>query len=150
MKLDTNVKLKDAAYNTLGQSLCKEFARPICVWVNLACIIGLGLLGQLAALILKASGVTVIGIDVSEAAVKQAIDNKVVDLGLTRNAAGVEEQIQNATNGYGADAVIIAAATDSLDPINFAGAIARKKGRVVVLGAVPTGFERDPSGIVKS
>ena len=37
-----------------------------------------------------------------------------VDLGLTRNAAGVEEQIQNATNGYGADVVIIAAATDSL------------------------------------
>ena len=31
-----------------------------------------------------------------------------------------------------------------LDPINFAGAIARKKGKVVVLGAVPTGFERDP------
>ena len=107
-------------------------------------IIGLGLLGQLAALILKASGVTVIGIDVSEAAVKQAVENKVVDLGLTRNAAGVEEQIQNATNGYGADAVIIAAATSSLDPINFAGAIARKKGKVIVLGAVPTGFERDP------
>ena len=54
-----------------------------------------------------------------------------VDLGITRNAAGVEEQIQNATNGYGADVVIIAAATDSLDPINFAGAIARKKGRVL-------------------
>ena len=107
-------------------------------------IIGLGLLGQLAALILKASGVTVIGIDVSEAAVKQAVENKVVDLGLTRNAAGVEEQILAATNGYGADAVIIAAATSSLDPINFAGAIARKKGKVVVLGAVPTGFERDP------
>ena len=32
-------------------------------------IIGLGLLGQLAALILKASGVNVIGIDVSEGAV---------------------------------------------------------------------------------
>jgi predicted dehydrogenase len=68
----------------------------------------------------------------------------VVDLGMTRNAAGVEEQIQTATNGYGADAVIIAAATSSLDPINFAGAIARKKGTVVVLGAVPTGFARDP------
>ena len=130
VKLDTNSNLKDAAYNTLGQSLCKEFARPICVWGNLVYYWS-WILGQLAALILKASGVTVIGIDVSEAAVKQAVDNKVVDLGLTRNAAGVEEQIQNATNGYGADAVIIAAATDSLDPINFAGAIARKKGRVV-------------------
>ena len=144
VKLDKNTNLKDAAYNTLG-AISMQGVRQADMRLGESCvIIGLGLLGQLAALILKASGVTVIGIDVSEAAVKQAVDNKVVDLGLTRNAAGVEEQIQSATNGYGADAVIIAAATSSLDPINFAGAIARKKGTVVVLGAVPTGFERDP------
>ena len=144
VKLDTNTNLKDAAYNTLG-AISMQGVRQADLRLGESCvIIGLGLLGQLAALILKASGVTVIGIDVSEAAVKQAVENKVVDLGLTRNAAGVEEQILAATNGYGADAVIIAAATSSLDPINFAGAIARKKGKVVVLGAVPTGFERDP------
>ena len=144
VKLDKATNLKDAAYNTLG-AISMQGVRQADMRLGESCvIIGLGLLGQLAALILKASGVTVIGIDVSEFAVKQAIDNKVVDLGLTRNAAGLEEQIQNMTNGYGADAVIIAAATDSLDPINFAGAIARKKGTVVVLGAVPTGFERDP------
>ncbi|WCO01126.1 bi-domain-containing oxidoreductase [Psychroserpens ponticola] len=144
VKLNSNTNLKDAAYNTLG-AISMQGVRQADLRLGESCvIIGLGLLGQLAALILKASGVTVIGIDVSEAAVKQAIDNNVVDLGLTRNAAGVEEQIQNITNGYGADAVIIAAATSSLDPINFAGAIARKKGKVVVLGAVPTGFERDP------
>lgn len=144
VKLDANTNLKDAAYNTLG-AISMQGVRQADLRLGESCvIIGLGLLGQLAALILKASGVTVIGIDVSEAAVKQAVDNNVVDLGLTRNAAGVEEQIQSATNGYGADAVIIAAATSSLDPINFAGSIARKKGKVVVLGAVPTGFDRDP------
>ena len=144
VKLDKNASLRDAAYNTVG-AIAMQGVRQADMRLGESCvIIGLGLLGQLAALILKASGVTVIGIDVSEAAVKQAVDNNVVDLGLTRNAAGVEEQIQAATNGYGADAVIIAAATASLDPINFAGAIARKKGKVVVLGAVPTGFDRDP------
>lgn len=144
VKLNPNTNLKDAAYNTLG-AISMQGVRQADLRLGESCvIIGLGLLGQLAALILKASGVTVIGVDVSEAAVKQAIDNNVVDLGLTRNAAGVEEQIQNITNGYGADAVIIAAATSSLDPINFAGAIARKKAKVVVLGAVPTGFDRDP------
>ncbi len=50
---------------------------------------------------------------------------------------GIEDQIINFTVGLGVDAVIIAAATDSTDPINFAGAITRKKGRVVILGAVP-------------
>ena len=144
VKLDPNTNLKNAAYNTLG-AISMQGVRQADLRLGESCvIIGLGLLGQLAALILKASGVTVIGIDVSEAAVKQAVENKVVDLGLTRNAAGVEEQIQNATNGYGADAVIIAAATSSLDPINFAGTVARKKGKVVVLGAVPAGFDRDP------
>ena len=44
-------------------------------------------------LILKASGVKVIGVDVSEDAVKQAIENKVIDLGLIRNIT-IEEQIQ--------------------------------------------------------
>ncbi|WP_299338524.1 bi-domain-containing oxidoreductase [uncultured Psychroserpens sp.] len=144
VKLDGDANLKDAAYNTLG-AISMQGVRQADLRLGESCvIIGLGLLGQLAALILKASGVTVIGVDVSEAAVKQAVDNSVVDLGLTRNAAGIEEQIQNATQGYGADAVIIAAATSSLDPINFAGAVARKKGKVIVLGAVPTGFERDP------
>ncbi|WP_298754915.1 bi-domain-containing oxidoreductase [uncultured Psychroserpens sp.] len=144
VKLDTSTNLKDAAYNTLG-AISMQGVRQADLRLGESCVvIGLGLLGQLAALILKASGVKVIGVDVSEAAVKQSIDNSVVDLGLTRNAAGIEEQIQSATNGYGADAVIIAAATSSLDPINFAGSIARKKGKVVVLGAVPTGFDRDP------
>jgi predicted dehydrogenase/threonine dehydrogenase-like Zn-dependent dehydrogenase len=144
VKLDTNVNLKHAAYNTLG-AISMQGVRQADLRLGESCvIIGLGLLGQLAALILKASGVTVIGIDVSEDAVKQAVEHKAVDLGLTRNAVGVEAQIQNATYGYGADAVIIAAATSSLDPINFAGAIARKKGKVIVLGAVPTGFDRDP------
>lgn len=144
VKLENDANLKDAAYNTLG-AISMQGVRQADLRLGESCVvIGLGLLGQLAALILKASGVTVIGIDVSEAAVNQAVENKVVDLGLTRNAAGVEEQILNATNGHGADAVIIAAATSSLDPINFAGAIARKKGKVVVLGAVPTGFDRDP------
>lgn len=144
VKLENDANLKDAAYNTLG-AISMQGVRQADLRLGESCVvIGLGLLGQLAALILKASGVTVIGIDVSEAAVNQAVKNKVVDLGLTRNAAGVEEQILNATKGHGADAVIIAAATSSLDPINFAGAMARKKGKVVVLGAVPTGFDRDP------
>ena len=144
VKLEKEAKLKDAAYNTLG-AISMQGVRQADMRLGESCVvIGLGLLGQLAALILKASGVIVIGIDVSGSAVNKAIDNSVVDLGLTRDTPGLEEQIQNATNGYGADAVIIAAATNSLDPINFAGAIARKKGKVVVLGAVPTGFDRDP------
>jgi polar amino acid transport system substrate-binding protein len=44
----------------------------------------------------------------------------------------------------GVDSVIITAGTSSLDPVNFAGRICRKRGSVIIVGAVPTGFERDP------
>jgi len=53
-------------------------------------------------------------------------------------------RVTSLTARLGSCAVIIAAATDSLDPVNLAGAIARKKGTVVVVGAVSTGFDREP------
>jgi predicted dehydrogenase/threonine dehydrogenase-like Zn-dependent dehydrogenase len=144
VKLDINTNMKNAAYNTLG-AISLQGVRQADLRLGETCaVIGLGLLGQLAALQLKASGLKVIGIDISESMVQLAANNKAVDLALARNTSGIEDKISNFTNGLGVDAVIIAAATSSLDPINFAGAIARKKGKVVILGAVPTGFERDP------
>ena len=144
VKLPANADLKKASYNTLG-AISLQGVRQADLHLGETCaVIGLGLLGQLACLQLKASGVRVIGIDISESMVELATENNAIDLGLTRNSAGIEDKINNFTNGLGVDAVIIAAATSSLDPVNFAGAIARKKGKVVVLGAVPTGFDRDP------
>lgn len=144
VKLDEESNLKDSAYNTMG-AIAMQGVRQADMRLGETCvIIGLGLLGQLTALILKASGVNVIGIDVSEGAVNLVKNNKVCDAAFTRNTSGLEEKINTITGGIGADTVIIAAATSSTDPINFAGNIARKKGVIVVLGAVPTGFDRDP------
>jgi polar amino acid transport system substrate-binding protein len=144
VKLSENANLKNAAYNTLG-AISLQGVRQADLRLGETCaVIGLGLLGQIACLLLRSSGVNVIGIDISESSVNTAISNNAVDLGLKRDIAGIEDRISSYTKGIGVDAVIIAAATSSLDPINFAGAIARKKGKVVVLGAVPTGFDRDP------
>jgi predicted dehydrogenase/threonine dehydrogenase-like Zn-dependent dehydrogenase len=144
VKLTENSNLKNAAYNTLG-AISLQGVRQADMRLGETCaVIGLGLLGQIACLLLRSSGVNVIGIDISDSSVNTAITNNAVDLGLKRDIAGIEDRILSYTKGIGVDAVIIAAATSSLDPINFAGAIARKKGKVVVLGAVPTGFDRDP------
>tara|TARA_B100000925_G_scaffold171416_1_gene129120 strand:+ start:22678 stop:24822 length:2145 start_codon:yes stop_codon:yes gene_type:complete len=144
VKLREDTNLKNAAYNTLG-AIAMQGVRQADMRLGETCvIIGLGLLGQLTALILKASGVNVIGVDVSEEAVNLATSNKVCDFAFTRNTGGLEQKIDSLSESIGADTVIIAAATSSTDPINFAGSIARKKGTVVVLGAVPTGFDRDP------
>ncbi len=140
---DTDRLLKNSAYNTLG-AIAMQGVRQADLRLGETCVvIGLGLLGQISALLLKASGVNVVGVDIDETMVDIA-KNNCLDLALNRNENGIEDKILQFTNGIGCDAVIIAAASSSLDPINFAGAISRKRGSIIILGAVPTGFDREP------
>ena len=142
VKLSPDADLSKACYNTLG-AIAMQGVRQADLRLGESCaVIGLGLIGQLACLELKASGVNVVGIDVSQAAVDNA--KNCTDIAIVRNDPAIKDRILDFTDGQGVDAVIIAAATNSLDPVNFAGAISRKKGRIVVLGAVPTGFDREP------
>lgn len=144
VKLAETANLRDAAYNTLG-AIAMQSVRQANMQIGETCVvIGLGLIGHLVALILKASGVKVIGIDISENAVKVSNDNSVCNIAFSRSMPNIEENIMNFTKGIGSDAVIIAAQTSSLDPINFSGKVVREKGKVVILGDVPTGFDRDP------
>jgi predicted dehydrogenase/threonine dehydrogenase-like Zn-dependent dehydrogenase len=143
VRLERDADLRQAAYNTLG-AIAMQGLRQANLHLGETCaVIGLGLIGQITALLLRASGVRVVGVDVNSWMVKTAAEH-CADLALHRDEGGIEERIMEFTGGIGCDAVIIAAATDSIDPINFAGAIARKKGAIVVVGAVPTGFDRDP------
>lgn len=142
VKLSPDADLSKACYNTLG-AIAMQGVRQADLRLGESCaVIGLGLIGQLACLELKASGVNVVGIDVSQAAVDNA--KNCTDIAIVRNDPAIKDRILDFTDGQGVDAVIIAAATNSLDPVNFAGAISRKKGRIVILGAVPTGFDREP------
>ena len=143
VKIPHDTDFKQAAYNTLG-AIAMQGVRQADLRIGETCtIIGLGLLGQLTALLLKVSGVRVVGIDIDSAMVKIAGEH-CLDLALHRNDTGIEDKILQFSGGLGCDCVIIAAASSSLDPINFAGAISRKRGTIVVLGAVPTGFDREP------
>lgn len=143
VKLPRETDLKQAAYNTLG-SIAMQGIRQADVRLGEVCaVIGLGLLGQLTCVMLRAAGVKTVGIDVDPAMVRMAQAN-CADLAYERGMPGIDQKIVEYANGMGCDAVIITAATASLDPINFAGAIARKKGTIVVVGSVPTGFDREP------
>ncbi|MBN2468879.1 MAG: bi-domain-containing oxidoreductase [Deltaproteobacteria bacterium] len=143
VKLPDNADLRRAAYNTLG-AIALQGIRQADLRINeTGAVIGLGLIGQLTCLLLRASGVRVVGIDIDPSAVSTA-RRHCVDEAFLRTDSGIVDQIVAFTHGLGVDATIIAAATTSLDPVNFAGEIARKKGRVVVVGNVPTGFAREP------
>ncbi len=143
IKLQKDTNLRHAAYNTLG-AIALQGVRQADLRLGETCaVIGLGLIGQLTALLLRVSGVKVIGIDIDPFMVSVGKEN-CLDLALNRNDIGIENHILEYTNGNGCDAVIITAASTSLDPINLSGAISRKKGRIVIVGSVPTGFDREP------
>ncbi|MBA2613503.1 MAG: Gfo/Idh/MocA family oxidoreductase [Bacteroidetes bacterium] len=141
VKIPDNVDLKHAAFTTIAAIAIQGIRQAELKMGENCLIIGMGLLGQLTAKILKASSVKTICVDVSDKQVLQSIDAGIENV-YNRNTAGIEDLIQQFSNGNGIDAVIITAGSSSLDPIEFAGSSARKKGKVVIVGAVPTGFDR--------
>ena len=141
VKVPKSIDLKQAAFSTIA-SIAIQGIRQAELRMGENClIIGMGIIGQISYKIMEASGMNPIGIDVSEAQVKQSKDAGMTNV-FNRNQEGIEEIIMNYTMGNGADAIIITAGTSSLDPVEFAGAMARKKAKVVIVGAVPTGFSR--------
>ena len=97
-------------------------------------VMGLGLIGQLAVRLLRARGVTVVGIDPDEA---KRVDAKqagamVPELGtpLTTLLLG------------GAAGVLITASTSSDEPVNQAARLCRRRGRVVLVGVTGLALNR--------
>lgn len=135
--------LELAAYNTVGAIAMQGVRQASLVLGETCVVIGLGLIGQITCQLLKASGVTVVGLDIDATAVDTA-NQHCADIALTSNSPQLEAEVARMTSGLGADAVIITAATNSLEPINTAGKLLRKRGEVIVVGAVPTGFDREP------
>jgi polar amino acid transport system substrate-binding protein len=141
VKLKEETPLDQAAFSTIG-AIALQGIRQADLRLGENCVvIGLGLVGQLTILLLKAAGIKTIGIDVDPQQVN-AIKALGADLAFLRDTAGLEGHIGNFTDGHGTDAVIITAGTNSLDPVELAGQLCRRKGKVVIVGAVPTGFTR--------
>ena len=103
-------------------------------------VIGLGLVGQLCAELLRVAGCAVVGIDVSEPLVEHAVSAGSVHYGFAR--ATLTRPLPAAATDC--DAVIIAASTASSDPVELAACLCRDRGRVVVIGAVGMTVPRAP------
>ena len=100
VKLKSDADLKPAAYNTLG-AIALQGVRQAELRLGESCaIIGLGLLGQITGLLLKAAGVRVVGVDIDPAMVTLAAKHS-VDLALTRDTLGIKERVVGFTDGLG-------------------------------------------------
>ncbi len=142
VKVPAGVGLDEAAYTTLGAIAMQGVRQANPTLGENVVVIGLGLVGLLAVQILKANGCRVFGIDMNPENVRLA--KKVgADDACERNA-DVITLVHSFTEGYGADAVVIAAATRSSDPVSLAGEIARDRSRIVMIGATGMNFPRGP------
>ncbi|MCD6225319.1 MAG: bi-domain-containing oxidoreductase [Deltaproteobacteria bacterium] len=104
-------------------------------------VIGLGLIGLIAAQILKANGCRVIGFDYDQTKVDIAGKLGIIAV----NPAGGTDQVrfvEEQTNGIGADAVLITASAKGNDIISQSARMSRKRGRIVLIGVVGLDISR--------
>ena len=143
VKIPDNVTYKEAAYTTLG-AIAMQGVRQADpkIGENIA-VIGLGVLGQLSAQILKANGCNVLGIDLDPGLTKIAIDCG-IDQAYSRQDKDLLVSSLNFTNNFGFDSIIITAAAKNNDPIILATELARKRAKIVVVGDVKMDIPREP------
>lgn len=134
-KIPKGIALEDAAFTTLGAIALQGIRRAELTGGEKVAVVGLGLLGQIAARILKAYGYPVIGFDVSAEQIKFACDNG-LDEGVVLDEADFSAKLSKFTDGKGADAVLIYASSKTDGPMKLAVDLARDRGRVVQVGNV--------------
>jgi predicted dehydrogenase/threonine dehydrogenase-like Zn-dependent dehydrogenase len=127
---------EDAAYATVGAIALHGFRRSEAALGETACVIGLGLVGQLLVQILTAAGIHVVGFDPVEGRCRlaersgalacEAPDPTSLPLLLT--------QLARVGAPHGADHVFLTAGGDTNQPVELAAAIARDRARLTDIG----------------
>jgi predicted dehydrogenase len=132
------VDFESAAFTTLGAIALHGFRLAEPQLNERVAVIGLGLLGLLAAQIAAAAGCRVFGVDTNPQRVQLAHQFGIS--ACSRQTALEQAQAFAANRGF--DIVLICADTASNDPVELAGALARDRGRVVATGAVGLNIPR--------
>ena len=125
-----------AAFSTVGAIAMHGVRRAEVQLGETACVIGLGLVGQLVVRLLIASGIRVIGLDVIEDRCRLAEKAGAV-LCAAPTDQGMEaigQVLAQISGGRGADHVFLAAGGPSNGPVETAVKLARDRARVVDIG----------------
>lgn len=130
-----------AATVTLGAIAMQGVRRAQPTLGETVVVVGLGILGQITAQLLSANGCRVIGTDVDPRRIAVAVENG-MDIGINPKDGDLVERIIKLTDGIGADAVVITAASPSSDILAQSFQACRKKARVVIVGDVGLNMAR--------
>ena len=131
VRVPDRVGLDDAATVTLGAIALQGVRRADPKLGDVVGVIGLGILGQLTVQLLRANGCRVLATDPNAERVAQAVAHGAEDA-----TGDFAERVRALSDGFGADAVIVTAATSSSAPMHDAAHACRHKGRIVIVGDV--------------
>ena len=140
VKIPDGVDDIDASFVTVGAIALQGVRQTDPKLGEKIAVMGLGLLGQLTIQLLKANGCNVIGSDIDTDKLELA---KKLGADEVCHASEIIKRANEFSNGYGVDAVIIAASTPSNQPVIDAAEISRMRGRVVFLGLVGMDIPRN-------
>lgn len=139
-KIPDGVGYDEAAFTVIGAIALQGIRLVNPTFGETVVVTGLGLIGLMAAQLLKANGCHVIGLDFDQKKVDLAAGFGVTAVNVA-NADAVETVLQ-ATGGVGADAVLITASTKSNDVISQAARMSRQRGRIVLVGVIGLDIQR--------
>ncbi len=142
VKIPRDLSYDSACFITVGAIAMQGVRLAELTLGDRVVVLGLGLVGQIAAQLARCAGATVLATDIDSNKVELARK-----LGCDRAVASVAElqsAVDSVTAGQGADAVLICASTSSNDLIRIAPQLTRLKGRVVAVGDVGMHIERRP------
>ena len=141
-KIPAGVDFESAAFGTLGAIALQGVRQAEVGLADRVAVIGLGIVGLMTVQLLKAQGARVIAFDLDEKRVALAAEMG-AEVALAGGTDAIVSSAMAWTNGLGVDAVVVAASSSSDAPMLAAAAMARDRGRVVAVGAVPFGLPRD-------
>ena len=136
------VPAKDAAFTTVASIALHGLRLAEAGPGSKVVVIGLGLVGQLAARLAMAAGCDVIGIDLAAHARITAAGSGVE--ALDELGESTTEQVIAWSRGRGADAVLVCAASHSSAPVTRAPALCRDRAAIVIVGDVGLNLDRTP------
>ena len=130
-----DVDLRHVSFVTVGGIAIQSLRRAELSFGEVVAVYGLGLVGQICAMIAKAAGCVVIGIDIN-ANRNQLARDLGADLVVHPGESDLSRKIMDFTSKQGVDATIICASSKSAEIINSSMEITRRQGRVVIVGYV--------------
>lgn len=141
-KIPDDVSDEEAAFAPLSAIALHGFRISGASVGETVVVIGLGLVGTLAAQWAGAAGCGVIGFDIAEDAVQRG--KKFFRSTYNSADANADAIVRAMTGGRGADAVLVCTATDSAAPLQTAASVCRAGGHVVLIGTAGIELPRRP------